>query len=233
MKNIVYITTNHVNGKQYVGSHSTNNLNDSYLGSGVLLKKSIKKYGSNNFSREIIKICESREEAIILEEEYINRFETLNPKGYNLSPYGNAAFPGEKNPMYGKSPWNKGKTGIYSEETLLKISAGSKGRGFQKGHSHSMETREKISKAQKGNQKWLGKSHSAGSKKKMSESHKGQIPSNKGISMSQDQKEKLRISHFGKNPFENMPIGKCIYCGAEMKMSHLNRYHNKNCKRRI
>ena len=30
----VYITTNTINGKQYVGDHSTNNINDHYLGSG-------------------------------------------------------------------------------------------------------------------------------------------------------------------------------------------------------
>lgn len=230
MKDIVYITTNHVNGKQYVGSHSTNNLEDPYLGSGVLIKKALKKYGRENFSKEIIKICESREEAVLLEEVYINEFKTLNPAGYNLSPYGNAAFPGHKNPMYGKDPWNKGLIGIYSEETLEKISEGAKGRGFKKGHSHSSESRKKIGAAQKGHKRWVGKSHTEESKKKMSESHKGQVPANKGVPMSEKQKEKLRRSKMGQNPFKNMPVGTCIYCGKKMKMSHLNRYHNENCK---
>lgn len=297
----VYATTNIINDKKYIGDHTSDDINDSYLGSGMALKEAIKKYGKKNFQRNIIKICESKQEAFDLQKYYIEKFNSLVPNGYNISPSGGSecsdgelsestkekirkkklgvplsehhrnkcgnGMRGKKhtektknimsskrygvtksedhkkkigesqigplNHMYGKIPWNKGKIGIYSEETLLKISAGAKGRGFQKGHSHSMETREKISKAQKGNNKWLGKVHSLDSKNKMRESHLGQIPYNKGVPMSPEQKEKNRASHLGKNPFLNMPTGKCIYCGAEMKMSHLNRYHNKNCKRRI
>ena len=47
--NFVYITTNIVNGKQYVGSHGTNNLNDGYLGSGQALHLAFEKYGKGNF----------------------------------------------------------------------------------------------------------------------------------------------------------------------------------------
>jgi len=36
--NYVYITRNLLNNKQYVGDHSTNNLNDDYLGSGSIIK---------------------------------------------------------------------------------------------------------------------------------------------------------------------------------------------------
>jgi group I intron endonuclease len=55
----------------------------------------------------------------------------------------------------GNVPWNKGKTGMYSQETLNKLSASSTNR------KHSIETRQK-----------------------MSEAHKGQIPWNKGIKKS-------------------------------------------------
>ena len=43
--NYVYITTNKINGKFYIGKHSTDNLNDKYLGSGILICKAEKKYG--------------------------------------------------------------------------------------------------------------------------------------------------------------------------------------------
>jgi hypothetical protein len=49
----IYITTNLINGKQYIGLHSKNN--KSYLGAGTLLLKAIKKYGKENFSKEILK----------------------------------------------------------------------------------------------------------------------------------------------------------------------------------
>lgn len=88
MKHLVYITTNLVNGKQYVGDHSTENINDSYIGSGLLLKKSIKKHGKEKFKKEILEICKSKQEAFDKQEKYINFFNTLKPSGYNISPKG-------------------------------------------------------------------------------------------------------------------------------------------------
>ena len=39
-----YITKNKENGKLYAGIHSTNDLNDGYIGSGKLLLRAIQKY---------------------------------------------------------------------------------------------------------------------------------------------------------------------------------------------
>ena len=47
--NYVYITTNLINKNFYIGKHSTDNLNDGYLGSGKCLLAAIKKYGKENF----------------------------------------------------------------------------------------------------------------------------------------------------------------------------------------
>lgn len=45
MKYIIYKTTCLVNNMKYIGWHSTNNLNDGYLGSGKYLLRAIDKYG--------------------------------------------------------------------------------------------------------------------------------------------------------------------------------------------
>ena len=57
---IIYKTTNLINGKIYVGMHSTDNLNDGYLGSGWILKQAIKKYGKENFKGEVLLVLSNR-----------------------------------------------------------------------------------------------------------------------------------------------------------------------------
>jgi hypothetical protein len=57
---IIYKTTNLINGKFYIGKDERNK--DDYLGSGLLLNRAIKKYGINNFIKEIIEQCDTREE---------------------------------------------------------------------------------------------------------------------------------------------------------------------------
>ena len=56
MIHYIYLTTNLINGKQYIGQHK-GELDDSYLGSGTAIKKALQKYGSANFQKEILEIC--------------------------------------------------------------------------------------------------------------------------------------------------------------------------------
>lgn len=80
----VYRTTNKVNGKYYIGVHSTWKLDDGYLGSGKKLGYSIKKHGRENFECEIIQFFESHEEALQKERELVNEQLLQDPMCMNL-----------------------------------------------------------------------------------------------------------------------------------------------------
>lgn len=67
-----YKITNLINEHYYYGIHSTNNLNDGYMGSGVRLNKAYKKYGVENFNKEILKFFDSRKEASDYEAEVVS-----------------------------------------------------------------------------------------------------------------------------------------------------------------
>ena len=56
MTHYVYQITNLINNKKYIGKHS-GELNDSYLGSGENVKNAIKKYGKENFRKDILYIA--------------------------------------------------------------------------------------------------------------------------------------------------------------------------------
>lgn len=86
--NIFYKTTNTINGKYYYGIHSTNNLEDGYLGSGLALKNSIKKYGKENFIKEIIADYSTRKEASDHEKLVVTFDLTKLPESYNIKTGG-------------------------------------------------------------------------------------------------------------------------------------------------
>ena len=81
VKYCVYLTTNKVNGKTYVGQHRYNKLYDGYLGSGTLIRRAIAKYGKENFEIEYLETDLSEDEVDWWEQWYI---EVLNPY-YNIS----------------------------------------------------------------------------------------------------------------------------------------------------
>ena len=85
----IYLTTNLINGKQYIGQHY-GELDDPYLGSGKLLKKAIEEYGKENFEKTILYISKNDEENSKKEIEIIALFNAVsNPMFYNLHIGGN------------------------------------------------------------------------------------------------------------------------------------------------
>lgn len=84
----IYITTNLINGKQYIGQHN-GLLNDSYIGSGVALLTAIQKYGKANFKKDILQICNTQEELDNAEKYWIDKYNAVSDKNfYNIAEGG-------------------------------------------------------------------------------------------------------------------------------------------------
>ena len=148
-----YQTKNLINDKTYIGIHSTNDVDDGYLGSGTLLHESMNKHGKENFKREILSFFETREEALAEEEYLVDKDWVNNKSNYNIKEGGR--HPTMTDAIRKKmSLAHTGK--IVSPETGRKISLGNTGKVT------AQETRRKISISM------TGKVHSDETKSKMS-----------------------------------------------------------------
>lgn len=172
MHYLIYKITNRLNNKIYVGAHKTDNKNDEYFGSGLLLKRSVEKHGKENFNKEILFECVTeldmwQKESEIVDEEFVARNDTYNVKlgGYGGFDYIN------KNKLYHKHSNSvliemrkKGNDikkmlwetdAEYRTEYSKKLSMSAKvwqsvnGNPF-KNRKHSEETKEKIRKSRLG-----------------------------------------------------------------------------------
>lgn len=85
MKYTVYKIINKINNKFYIGVHKTNNPMDSYMGSGKIIKKAIKKYGKDNFQKEILFIFETKLEAYSKERELVTEELIKDKNCYNVN----------------------------------------------------------------------------------------------------------------------------------------------------
>lgn len=79
-----YKITNLINGHFYYGVHNTDDLDDGYMGSGSRLGIAYKKYGVENFKKEILVLFDTSEEAFEYESEIVNEQLISDPKCYNI-----------------------------------------------------------------------------------------------------------------------------------------------------
>lgn len=85
----IYITTNLINGKRYIGQKKYNHYWKTYLGSGVIFQRAVKKYGKENFRRDIIEECETKEQLDEREIYWISYYNaTENDEFYNINSGG-------------------------------------------------------------------------------------------------------------------------------------------------
>lgn len=203
----IYRVTNNANGKTYIGQHKYKKLNDNYMGSGIHLKRAQKKYGMENFEKEILySRIQYKATADDMERFAIAKERAIGKAEYNIADGGQGGA------------LNKGRK--LSEDWKKHISEGGKGK------HHSEETKIKLSEINKGeNNAMYGKHHSQESRKKMSLSRKGHKVSeetrrnisegNKGKTVSSETKRKLSEINKGEN---NPNYGTHWYNNGEMNV---------------
>lgn len=210
MYGYIYLTTNLINGKKYIGKHRSETFDVNYKGSGKYLSKAIEKYGFDNFTTEILKECNSLEDLNASEIEYIAKYNAVaSDDFYNLANGGEGntskrteetikrlqkSLTGRKLSKEHKlhvSESKKGKRIGYkmSEETKRKISIANKGRVFSEEH------KKKIVESRKRNGSYVVSEETI---KKQSLSHKNQIPWNKGLTKETDDRVKRGCDNFHK-----------------------------------
>lgn len=103
--NYLYRITNTINGMVYIGVHKTDNLDDGYMGSGTVLKRAQKKYGIENFKKEILEFFDEYINALAKERELVT-MEFIESNGnYNIREGGR-----------GNCRWSSGMIKRLSEE---------------------------------------------------------------------------------------------------------------------
>ena len=113
-KHYIYLTTNLLTGRKYIGKHY-GEINDDYFGSGRDLVKDIKLLGKDNFKKEILFISQSEEENANKEREFIKAFDAVkNPLFYNIHEGGNGGNT--------KAGWSEEEKKEYSEYMSKKFS---------------------------------------------------------------------------------------------------------------
>ncbi len=140
----IYLITNTVNGKQYVGQ-TRQSVRErfrwhmaAYERTTTPLARAVRKYGPESFTVTVLEKCSTIEQLGDAEARWIHELGTLAPNGYNVRPGGfHAPLALETRRKIGEA----GKGRVFSPERNAKISRALKGREF------TPEWREKISQA--------------------------------------------------------------------------------------
>lgn len=144
---IVYETTCQLTGRFYVGRHSTNDINDGYLGSGKILKRSISKYGAETHVRIILRVFETLQESVDAERDEVSKVLLIDPLCMNIIPGGQGGHNGIISDEARKRMGNKRSRMKHTEETKAKMSKSRKNLLAIKPMSN--ETKAKLSEYSK------------------------------------------------------------------------------------
>lgn len=167
-KNIHYLykTTCNITGRYYIGMHSTNNLDDGYLGSGRRLRASIRKYGEENHTKEILEFFDTRELLIEAEIKAITPDMINDNNCMNLMGGGTGGFISEEHQRHRSQCANK------KLNEKLKYNPEFK-ENFSKAVSYGVNQSYLNGRTGKNYYSWKGKNFSDEHKQNISNAKKG------------------------------------------------------------
>lgn len=205
---VVYLVTNRINGKQYVGktvytlrSRRFQHEHTALRMPSLFFHRALRKYGFKSFTWEVL-FCGGKN--LLLdrwEKYYIKLLETKVPNGYNLTD-GGEGICGMVFSEESRAKMSDAKRGIkHSLKTRIKMSAAHKGRKYsvehcnnisasQKGRKHTPEAKAKISAALKGR---IGRLHTPEECAKMSAMLQGR-------KITPEWRTKISVACMGKRP---------------------------------
>jgi hypothetical protein len=160
--NYLYQITNLINGKIYIGVHQTNNIDDSYMGSGTAILRAIKKYGIENFKKDILGFFDTYEAALLAEKTTVDNDFLLRKDVYNLRTGGVGGWEHINNlpkedrinvieykRKVASGEIKVGGTGNWTSDSRLRIASGSvKGLSIAKVTAHTSTAKEKRKSTQ-------------------------------------------------------------------------------------
>jgi group I intron endonuclease len=187
---IVYLVTNKINGKMYVGQHAGSDLRaywdrnvwlaeTGYQGKRALYR-AIRKYGSDGFEVKTLVIVGTKQEMDYYEIALIKVWDTTNPeKGYNITHGGDGSL-GVKMSEETRAKMSKAREGkTMSEENRLKFIERNKGNKYSLGRKMTQENFDKLMAVH------VGAKRSEEARRRMSDAHKGK-------KLSEETKQRMR-----------------------------------------
>ena len=214
----LYMITNKVNGKIYIGIHSTTNLDDGYSGSGLLLKQSIKKYGIDSFQKEILEFYNTRKELAEREHELVNEAFAESDNTYNLVVGGNP-----------KETWDYrtqlDRMSISASERAKKLWEDEEYRDKLLNKFHSEEFRKKQSEIAK--EKWKDPVHKENYYKAVNSEEYREATSKRVKELWNDPEYRKKVSESNKKTWADPEKRQ------QMREINLGRYVSEETRKRI
>lgn len=206
-----YKATNQVNGKVYIGFAAdpekrwSQHKRDAERGKGYIFHQAIRKHGWSNFQFEVL-CCGTDKRAMLehVEPQLIKQYNSSIPHGYNMHKkvLGIISYPIDirrKRTLEERQALSEIMKRTHADPNVrTRISD-----GVRLAH-HNSDIRKKQSQAAKNRfangsiHGMLGRTHTPEARAKMSAARRGRVSPRKGVKLSDETKQKLRLANLGK-----------------------------------